>query len=35
MLNGASRAALDQACEMTTSLKNDKPIIEVPKGTPI
>ena len=35
MLNGASRAALDQAREMTTSLKNDKPIIEVPDGTPI
>jgi hypothetical protein len=35
MLNGASRAALDQSREMMTSLKNDKPIIEVPDGTPI
>ncbi len=35
MLNGASRAALDQSREMMTSLKNDKPIIEVPEGTPI
>lgn len=35
MLNGASRAALDQSREMMTSLKNNKPIIEVPEGTPI
>ncbi len=35
MLNGASRAALDQSREMMTSLKNNKPIIEVTEGTPI
>ena len=35
MLNGASRAALDQSREIMTGLKNDRPIIEVPEGTPI
>jgi len=34
-LNGASRAALEQSSEMMTSLRNDRPVIEVPEGTPI
>ncbi|MEI8025264.1 MAG: TrbI/VirB10 family protein [Pseudomonadota bacterium] len=33
MLNGTNRAALDQSREMMSSLKNEKPVIEVPEGT--
>ena len=35
LLNGASRAALEQSQEIMSEIKNSRPIIEVPEGTPL